>query len=51
MCRKRQLLDSGVCGLSIKRRTRENIEPEDILQDEIKVSGKLMRKTGEKRIF
>lgn len=51
MCRKRQLLDNGVCGLSIKRRTRENIEPEDILQDEIKVSGKLMRKTGEKRIF
>lgn len=51
MCNKRQLLDDGVCGLSIKRKTQENIEPEDTLRDEIKIKGKLMRKTGEKRIF
>jgi len=51
MCYKRQLLDSGVCGFSIKRRTQEDSGPEDIFRDEIKVRGKLMRKTGEKRIF
>lgn len=51
MCYKRQLLDNGVCGFSIKRRTKEDVGPEDIYRDEIKVKGKLMRKTGEKRIF
>ena len=51
ICRKRQLLDNGVCGLSIKRKTQESTRPEDIFRDEIKVRGKLMRKTGEKRIF
>jgi len=51
MCYKRQLLDNGVCGLTIKRRTQEESRPEEILRDEIKVRGKLMRKTGEKRIF
>jgi len=51
ICSKRQLLDNGVCGLSIKRKTQESTRPEDIFRDEIKVRGKLMRKTGEKRIF
>jgi len=51
ICPKRQLLDNGVCGLSIKRKTQESTRPEDIFRDEIKVKGKLMRKTGEKRIF
>jgi len=51
VCSKRQLLDNGVCGLSMKRRTQEDTRPEEYLRDEIKVSGKLMRKTGEKRIF
>jgi len=51
MCYKRQLLDNGVCGFSIKRKTRENVRPEDVFRDEFKVKGKLMRKTGEKKIF
>lgn len=51
MCFKRQLLDDGVCGFSVKRRTQEDTRPEDIFRDEIKVRGKLMRKTGEKKIF
>ena len=51
VCSKRQLLDNGVCGLSMKRRTQEDTRPEEYLRDEIKVSSKLMRKTGEKRIF
>ena len=51
ICRKRQLLDNGACGLSIKRRTQESTRPEDVFRDEIKIRGKLMRKTGEKTIF
>ena len=51
MCRKRQLLDKGTCGLSIKRKTRESTRPEDVFRDEIKIRGKLMRKTGERTIF
>jgi hypothetical protein len=51
MCRKRQLLENGVCGQTVKRKTRERSRPEDFFNEEIKVRGKLMRKTGEKRIF
>ena len=51
MCYKRQLLDNGVCGLSIKRKTREGVKPEDVFREEIKVRGKLARKIGEKKIF
>lgn len=51
MCQKRQLLDDGVCGFTIKRKTQEKTKPEDLFRDEIKVSGKLLRKTGEKKIF
>ena len=51
ICRKRQLLDNGTCGFSIKRRTQESTRPEDVFRDEIKIRGKLMRKTGEKTIF
>ena len=50
-CFKRQLLDNGVCGKTIKRRTREDSRPEDVFSDEIRVKGKLMRKTGERTIF
>lgn len=50
-CYRRQLLEDGVCGKTIKRRTRENSRPEDILGDEIRVRGKLLRKTGERTIF
>ena len=51
MCHKRQLLESGVCGLTVKRKTADNVRPEDMFKDEIRVRGKLARKTGEKSIF
>ena len=51
MCIRRQLLDNGVCGKTIKRKTREDFKPEDLLPEEIRVRGKVMRKTGEKTIF
>ncbi len=51
ICYRRQLLETGVCGKTIKRRTREEDAPDDLFQDEIQVRGKLMRKTGERTIF
>ena len=51
VCVKRQLLDDGNCGLTVKRKTRDDSNPEDILQDEIRLRGKLARKTGERSIF
>lgn len=51
MCRRRQLLDNGVCGRTIKRKTREEKSPEDFEEEEIRVKGKLYRKTGERIIF
>jgi len=51
MCHKRQLLESGICGLTVKRKTRDDSLPEEMFQDEIPVRGKLAKKTGEKSIF
>jgi len=48
---KRRILPNGVCAFSVKRKTREEEQPEDLLKEEIKVRGKLLRKTGEKRIL
>lgn len=50
-CYKRQLLDNGVCGQTVKRKTQEDRGPEEFEDEEIAVKGKLMRKTGEKKIF
>jgi hypothetical protein len=50
-CYRRQLLENGVCGKTMKRRTQEDYDPDDLFQDEIRVRGKLMRKTGERSIF
>jgi len=48
---KRQLLDNGVCGLTIKRKTRDDIEPEDMKVKEIPLRGKLAKKVGDRSIF
>ncbi len=51
MCHKRQLLEGGICGLTVKRMTSDGSRPEDMFSDEIPVRGKLAKKTGEKSIF
>lgn len=51
VCLKRQLLDNGVCGLTIKRKTRDDIEPEDMKVTEIPLRGKLAKKIGDRTIF
>jgi hypothetical protein len=48
---KRQLLENGVCGLTIKRKTRDDIEPEDMNVNEIRLRGKLAKKVGDRTIF
>lgn len=50
-CYRRQLLDNGVCGKTMKRKTREDRGPDEFFEEEIRVRGKLMRKTGERTIF
>jgi hypothetical protein len=44
-------MENGACGLTIKRKTQDNIRPEDMFKEEIRIRGKLARKTGEKSIF
>lgn len=51
VCLKRQLLENGVCGLTIKRKTRDDIEPEDMNVNEIQLRGKLAKKVGDRTIF
>lgn len=51
MCYKRQLLENGVCGMTVKRKTRDDRGPENFVDEEIRVRGKLMRKMGEKSIY
>ena len=51
VCRIRQLLDDGVCGKSIKRKTREDTRPEDFYDEEIRVKGKVMKKMGDRDDF
>ena len=46
-CAKRKLLPGGICGETVKRRTRE-VGPEDI--PAIKVSSKILKKLGEREI-
>ncbi len=50
MCSKRRLLPKGVCGETVKRKTKE-IEPEKSLMPAVKLKGKAFRKLGEKEIF
>ena len=52
ICRKRQLLENGDCGLTIKRRTRDSRGPEDFaMDDDIKLRGKAFKKTKKRDIY
>jgi len=50
VCSKRQLLDNGICGLTIKRKTQED-SPETFEIPEVRVKGKLAKKVGDRSIF
>jgi hypothetical protein len=51
MCIRRQLVEGGICGMTIKRRTKEDIGPEEFPMEEVRVRAKVMRKLGEKRVL
>lgn len=51
VCMKRQLLEDGTCGLTVKRRTRDDTEPEEMVVQEIRLKGKLAKKMGDRSIF
>ena len=50
LCHRRQLLENGICGKTIKRRTRDDRGPEDFVEDEIRVRGKPMRRLKDRDI-
>ncbi len=51
VCYKRQLLENGICGFTIKRKTREDSEPETFRLPEIRAKGKLAKKVGDSSIY
>jgi hypothetical protein len=51
VCRIRQLLNDGVCGKAIKRKTREDTRPEDFYDEEIRIKSKVMKKVGDRDVF
>ena len=50
MCKKRRLLPKGVCGETVKRKTKDK-KPEDVVGLTVKLRGKAFRKIGEREVF
>lgn len=51
VCYKRQLLDNGICGFTIKRRTQEDSDPENFRLPEVRAKGKLAKKVGDRSVY
>jgi hypothetical protein len=47
---KRRLLLGGICGETVKRQTVER-EPEDLIDEPVRLKGKALRKLGEKDFY
>ena len=50
VCMKRRLLPRGICGETVKRVTVDR-NPEEILDEPIKLRGKTLRKIGDRELF
>ena len=50
MCVKRRLLPKGVCGETVKRKTVDRT-PDEILDEPVRLRGKVLRKIGDKEFF
>ena len=50
LCVKRRLLPRGICGETVKRKTVER-EPEEVINQSVKLRGKALRKIGDREIF
>jgi hypothetical protein len=44
------LLPRGICGETVKRQTVER-EPEDLIDEPVKIKGKALRKLGERELY
>jgi len=47
---KRRLLPRGICGETVKRQTIER-EPEDLIDEPVRLKGKALRKLGERDFY
>lgn len=50
LCVKRRLLPRGICGETVKRQTVER-EPEDLIDEPVRIKGKALRKLGERELY
>jgi len=50
LCMKRRLLPRGICGETVKRQTVER-EPEDLIDEPVRLKGKALRKLGERDFY
>jgi hypothetical protein len=50
LCVKRRLLPKGICGETVKRQTVEK-DPDDLIDEPVKLKGKALRKLGEKEFY
>ncbi len=50
LCVKRRLLPQGICGETVKRQTVEK-EPEEIIDEPVKLRGKALRKIGDRELY
>ena len=50
VCVKRRLLPRAICGETVKRITVDR-EPEEIIDEPVRLKGKALRKLGDKEIF
>jgi len=47
---KRRMLPGGICGETVKRQTVEK-EPEDLIDEPVRLKGKALRKFGERELY
>ena len=50
MCMKRRMLPGGICGETVKRQTVEK-EPEDLIDEPVRLKGKAFRKLGDRELY
>ncbi len=50
LCLKRRLLPKGICGETVKRQTVEK-DPDELIDEPVKLKGKALRKLGEKEFY
>ena len=50
VCLKRRMLPKGICGETVKRITTDR-EPEEVIEDSVRLKGKAFRKLGERELY